>query len=379
MSSDILVIEPNDDDEYAQEAELDGLEEVPEEGPSRNWKMSIAAGVIVSLVLIGETVGGLIGLNNYENLELGTGVSTIANCDSALTVTPSAVSARINNQQEFKLDYVDIAGISDDCLNKTFTLTLYKSVGLGLGQEATLGTRMGGSPTSYVKFVLATQPSGFNGLDWKIYPTSDGLPNPPSSSGLSTCGGDNNAVENIDLPNFDWTDASNPGFGIVCPDDDFLTHFSGYIEFPGDDDGDLHGTTFTLRSTGNAELRIGNKVVISDRQTHSAANRTGTFTHRKGTSYSFDLWYFKGEGEGELSLSWNRNSDGSLSGSAGTVPSTAFSFENSISIVIPASEGVVDYTVTALEFNANNRSVRISLGSVVPTTDVDRFTLETSD
>lgn len=76
--SDILVIEPNDDDEYAEEAELDGVDQ--EEPRSRNWQMSIAAGLIVSLVLIGETVGGLIGLNNFETLELGSGSATVTNC-----------------------------------------------------------------------------------------------------------------------------------------------------------------------------------------------------------------------------------------------------------------------------------------------------------
>lgn len=375
--SDILVIEPNDDDEYAEEAELDG---VPEEEPrSRNWQMSIAAGLIVSLVLIGETVGGLIGLNNFEALELGTGSTTITNCDSALTVTPKAKTTLINGEPTFVLEYVDIAGISDECINKTFKLELYKSVGLGAGQAANIGTRVSGTPTSYVKFMLATQPSGFNGLDWKIYPTSAGLPNPLSTSGLSTCGGDNNFTDDVNFNNFDWTDPLSPGFGIVCPDDNFLVRLSGYITFPGVEDGDMHSTAFSLRSTGNAELRVGNRSVISDRGSHNASSYSGSFTHRKGTSYSFDLWYFKGVGAGELKLSWNRASDGSATGSTSVIPNSAYSFGNTVSIVIPGSEGVVNYTVEALALATNNRSVRIRLNSQIPTTDVDRFTLETSE
>jgi len=375
--SEILVIEPNDDDEYAQEAEFDGVEQ--EEPRSRNWQMSIAAGLIVSLVLIGETVGGLIGLNNFESLELGAGSTTLTNCDSNLTLTPKAKSANIDGEPKFLLEYVDIEGISDDCLNKTFELELFKSAGLGTGQAATIGTRMNGSPTSYVKFVLATQPTGFNGLDWKIYPTNAGLPSPLSTTGLSTCGGDNNFLDEVNLSNFDWTDPSGPGFGIVCPDDGFLTRISGYIKFPGVDDGSLHSTSISLSSTGNSELIIGSKTVISDRSTHAASARSGSFSHRKGTTYSFDLWHFKGAGSSELKLSWNRASDGSATASNSTVPNSAFSFGNSVQIVVPTSEGTVNYTVTLLASATNNRSVRVTLGSQVLTDNVDRFTIETSD
>ena len=376
--SDILVIEPNDDDEYAEEAELDGAEEVAEK-PSKNYLMGITAGLIVSLVLIGETVGGLIGLNNYENLEFGQGVTAVAACDSQLSITPNAEPGAIGGEAGFQLESIDISNISDNCLNRTFTLSMYKSVGLGTAQGATIGTRTGGTPTNYIKFVLATQAADFNGLDWKIYPTSAGLPNPPSSSGLSTCGGDNNAIDNINIPTFDWTNNSNPGFGIVCPDDNFLTHYSGFIEFPGTDTGSLFDTTFTLRSTGNAELRIGNQLVISDRQTHSASNKTGSFSHRKGTSYSFDLWFFKGSGSGELKLSWNRGTDGEITLPAVPVPNSAFAFENTVQVIIPSGELPVNYTIIPLELMANNRSVRITLASGISTLDVDRFTIETSD
>jgi len=378
VSTDILVIDPNDDDEYAEEAALDGVAEL-EEPPSRNWQLSIAAGLIVSLVLIGETVGGLIGLNNFENLEFGQGIATVTNCDSNLTLMPRAETRAINGEANFVLETIDIGGISDDCLNRTFELELYRNVGLGTSEASTIGTRMGGSPTSYIRFVLATQPTGFNGLDWKIYPTSAGLPSPPASTGLSTCGGDNNAIDNVNIPTFDWTSNANPGFGIVCPDDNFLTRFSGFIQFPGTDDGNLHGTTFTLRSTGNAELKIGTQTVVSDRQSHSPQNRTGSFTHRKGTTYSFELWYFKGDGAGELQLSWNRASDGALAGSSSLVPTSAFSFGNTVAIVIPSSEGVVNYTIVPVELAQNNRSVRITLGSQVLTSNVDKFTIETSD
>lgn len=376
--SDILVIEPNDDDEYAQEAELDGLEEVPEE-PSKNWLMGIAAGLIVSLVLIGETVGGLIGLNNFENLEFGQGVTALTNCDSQLNVIPNAEPGALGGDTQFQLESVDITGISDECLNKTFTLSMYKSVGLGAGQGATIGTRKGGTPTNYIKFVLATQSSDFNGLDWKIYPTSNGLPNPASATGLSTCGGDSNAIDQIEIPTFDWTNNANPGFGIVCPDNNFLTHFSGFIEFPGTDDGSLHDTTFTLKSTGNAELRIGGKAVISDRQSHAVSSKSGSFTHRKGTSYSFDLWYFKGTELGELRLSWNRAGNGEISLPAAAVPPSAFSFDNTVLITIPGSELPVNYSISAVELLPNNRSVRITLASAISVDNVDRFTIETSD
>jgi hypothetical protein len=381
--SDILVIEPNDDDEYAEDAEFDGVE--ADEEPSKNWLLSIAASVIVSLVLIGETVGGLIGLNDYKPLEFGVGTSSVTACDAALDVVP--VSGVISSETEVvqTLQSIDISKISDECLNKTFTIEMYKSTGPLTGSPVNIATRMGGTPTSYIRFVLATQPSGFTGLDWRIYPSSDGLPNPPSSTGLTTCGDndagtpDVNAIDNVNIPTFDWFDRSNPGFGIVCPNDNFLTHISGFITVPGTDDGDLTSVNFGLESNGNSELRIGGRTVISDRSTHATSTKFGSTLLRKGQTYSIDLWYFKGTGSGSLALSWNRNaSTGEILASPVVVPSSAFTFQSTVGIVIPSSEGVTDYSVSAVSLSTNNRSVRINIASRVLAGDVNRFTLETS-
>jgi len=375
--SDILVIEPNDDDEYAEDAEFDGIE--ADEEPSKNWLLSIAASVIVSLVLIGETVGGLIGLNSYEPLEYGTGVSSTTACDAALDVLPVSGVQSSETEVVQTLSHIDISGISDECLNKTFTIAMYKSTGPLTGSPVNIGTRMGGTPTSYIRFVLATQPTGFTGLDWKIYPTSGGLPNPSSATGLSTCGGDSNAIDNVNVPTFDWFDLTNPGYGIVCPDDNFLTHMTGFLTIPGTDDGDLTSVSFGLESNGNAELLIGGRTVISDRTSHATSTKNGSILLRKGQTYSIDVWYFKGTGSGSLVLSWNRNSStGAILASPVVVPSSAFTFQSTVGIVIPSSEGVTDYTVTALGLSTNNRSVRINIASRVLAGDANRFTLETS-
>ncbi|MFM8842514.1 MAG: PA14 domain-containing protein [Actinomycetota bacterium] len=375
--SDILVIEPNDDDEYAEDAEFDGIE--ADEEPSKNWLLSIAASVIVSLVLIGETVGGLIGLNSYEPLEYGTGVSSTTACDTALDVLPVSGVQSSETEVVQTLSHIDISGISDECLNKTFTIEMYKSTGPLTGSPVNIGTRMGGTPTSYIRFVLATQPTGFTGLDWKIYPTSGGLPNPSSATGLNTCGGDSNAIDNVNVPTFDWFDLTNPGYGIVCPDDNFLTHMTGFLTIPGTDDGDLTSVSFGLESNGNAELLIGGRTVISDRTSHATSTKNGSILLRKGQTYSIDVWYFKGTGSGSLILSWNRNSStGAILASPVVVPSSAFTFQSTVGIVIPSSEGVTDYTVTALGLSTNNRSVRINIASRVLAGDANRFTLETS-
>jgi hypothetical protein len=238
---------------------------------------------------------------------------------------------------------------------------------------------MGGTPTSYIRFVLATQPTGFTGLDWKTYPTSGGLPNPSSATGLSTCGGDSNAIDNVNVPTFDWFDLTNPGYGIVCPDDNFLTHMTGFLTIPGTDDGDLTSVSFGLESNGNAELLIGGRTVISDRTSHATSTKNGSILLRKGQTYSIDVWYFKGTGSGSLILSWNRNSStGAILASPVVVPSSAFTFQSTVGIVIPSSEGVTDYTVTALGLSTNNRSVRINIASRVLAGDANRFTLETS-
>ncbi len=374
--SDILVIGPNDDDEYAQEAELDGLEGV-EESPSKNWLMGIVAGVIVSLVLIGETVGGLIGLNNFENIEFGQGVTVAAACDPELVITPNADPISTNDSAEFNLTSIDIGGISDACLGKTFTLSMYKSVGLGAGQTANIGTRKGGTPTHQVKFALIAQNSDFNGLDWRIYPSEAGLPDPTSASGLSTCGGDNNAIDNVNFTSFNWNEVSfPPGCPINLSTntlDNALTHLTGFIQFPGTDDGSRSNMNFSLTSTGNAELKVGGQIVISDRETHSASSRSGAFSYRKGTSYSFDLWYFKSNGAGELKLTW----DGPTAD--GVIPTTYFSSQNTVLATISSGELPVNYQVNMKELLSNNRSVRITLATGISTLNVDRFTIETSD
>ena len=392
MSSDILVIDPNDDDEYAEEAALDGIEQV-EEPPTRNWQLSIAAGLIVSLVLIGETVGGLIGLNNYENLEFGQGISTLTNCDSALTVKPFAKIEGGGNDLDFKLDAVEISGISDECLNKTFTLKLYSS---NIGTPANFATRLGdtNNPVNYLKFTLATkQPenlfgSDVNDPDWRIFPkvtaggttqiASNGLPDPLTSTGLEACLGDGSTSPNVNFSTADlsWTGSYST---IVCPTDNYLSHIYGYISFPGTDDGSLHYTTFTLSSTGNTLLTIGGRNVINDRSSHAIAARNGTFLHRKGSTYSFELWHYKGTGNGELKLSWDRDSGGAIS-SPTIIPTSAYSFDNTVEIVIPSSEGVTNYSVVSLQVDNNNRAVRVNFSAPkISTSFVNRFTLETSD
>ena len=392
MSSDILVIDPNDDDEYAEEAALDGVEEA-QESPSRNWQLSIAAGLIVSLVLIGETVGGLIGLNNYENFELGSGIATLTNCDSQLTVKPAAKVEGSGSELDFKLDSVEISGISDECLNKTFTLSLYSSA---FGTPANFATRLGdtNNPVNYLKFTLATIPpvdlfgSDVNDPDWRIFPkekdngdiqiASDSLPNPLTSTGLTACLGDGSTTPNINFSTADliWRGTYST---IICPTDNYLVHIYGFISFPGTDNGSLHSTNFSLSTSGRTQLNVGGRTVISDQSAHAIGTRTGSFLHRKGSTYSFDLWYYKGTGDGELKLSWNRDSSGNIT-SATVVPASALSYDNTVGIVIPSSEGVTNYQVVQVSSDSNNRSVRVNfISSKISTSQVNRFTLETSD
>ena len=390
--SEILVIDPNEDDQYAEEAALDGIEDA-QEPESRNWLMGIAAGLIVSLVLIGETVGGLIGLNNYETFELGFGTSTIVNCDREITVKPISEFDTATTT-EFRLSAVEISGIHDDCFNKTFTLSLYSSP---FGDKANFVTRNSVS-VNYLRFVLATlQPEGtFNDLNWRVYPREIGeaptatiqtplnsktLPDPLSTSGLTACLGEGTYTLDIDFDSADlnWS-AGTPYANVVCPrSGDYLMHMSGYIKFPGDDDGKLHSTTMGLSSTGNVQLSIGNKSVISDRTTHGIQSKSGSVLHRKGAVYPFELWYYKGSTNGALILTWNRGSDGELSAQT-LVPNSAFtSSAPEIGIVIPSSEKPNNYTATGT-LSSNNNFVRINLGLPrITTADVSRFTLETSD
>lgn len=400
--SDILVIEPNDDDEYAEEAELDGVEEVEEE-QSKNWLMGIAAGLIVSLVLIGETVGGLIGLNNYENIEFGVGTATLTNCDSELTVRPIAGTEASGDELGFKLSAVEISGISDECLNKTFTLSLYSS---NIGTPANF-VQIGdaSSPTSanYVRFTLATQriPDPFAPLDtdnpaWLVYPKfkssnpsiqqlfSSELPEPLSDTGLESCLPAFTGIEDIDFDSDDlsWTAPEYASAERECGPNEYLKKIVGYIEFPGTDNGTLFTTNFSLRSTGNAILKIGNRTVISDTSSHSVMDKTGSFVHRRGSTYFFELWYYKGIGSAELRLRWNRNDckPDTTSGGFCVVPSSALTESNQVGYVIPTSEGAVNYTVTEVSNEENSRAVRINLGTPrISSAEVSRFTLKTSD
>ena len=77
---DILKLDPNEEDEYAEDAEIEAEIEEEEAGlapPSKvetfaqkkTFKAIIAAATIYTLVLVGETIGAFVTLNNAENLE----------------------------------------------------------------------------------------------------------------------------------------------------------------------------------------------------------------------------------------------------------------------------------------------------------------------
>ena len=372
---DILNLDPNDDDEYAEDAEIEAEleeEELGIEAPKKpsiadrkSFKIGIAAAFIYTLVLIGDTVGALITLNGATPLEFGQGQVVTVPCDqNGITVSAQSSMDSTTVPYSFDLRSIKLSNISDDCINKEFKLTIYDHNGnkVNLGYKNISGASH--ENADFAKFIITRSASDSDGIDWRVFPATE-LPNPPTESGLTMCGGEYDLSDTID---YDWgTSIPKPG----CPANNYLVHWRGYVLTSDSDDGQNHDVNFTINSRGGTLLQINNQTVITDRTSHGLSDVTGSFTLRYGKAYPLDLWMFKSTGPGHISLSWSRNG-------GEVVPSSAFQYDSSIGIQIAPTEGSTDYSTIISTWLPDQRSFSINFLRKMSTDNVFKFALESS-
>lgn len=375
---DILKLDPNEEDEYAEDAEIEAEIEEEEAGlapPSKiesfaqkkTFKAVIAAATIYTLVLVGETIGAFVTLNNAENLEFGRGVLTAVSCDDdGIRVTALARTESPTADITFKLGSLRLSEIADSCINKTFKIGLYNGSNdaVNMGFNQIVASPSSRQDAKFVKITIRRTPTAFtDGIDWRVFPASS-LPNPVSEAGLTLCGGDFDLSETIDY-NFGTT-VPKPG----CPVDNYLTHWRGFITVPGTDDGLERDVQFSLTTTGETILQINNQNIINGRGATQERTLTGTIPLLRGAAYPINLWVFKSTGVGKTTLDWNVPGDS-------IVPASAFQYESALGVIVSKTEGTTDYTATSTSFASNAINFTVTFPRSIPADEARKFVLET--
>ena len=350
---------------------------------NRNWMVSLSLATILALIVIGDTIGGLVNVNNRTHIEFGQGVTLAIPCDQdGITVKPVAKYLDNSGNKEFLFDSLFISGLSDQCLNKLFQIRLYNLSGPPL----TLGYRKISGQTRFdadaVKFLLSRKLVNdpfFSGLNWYTYPGATGIGSPPAPPNNNSggapilCGGDSNSSDTIE---FDWG-AESPLAG--CPTDNWLSHFQGFLNVPGTDDGNLQSVKIKFASYGNTELWIDGGRTLVDNTTRSAlTNTTTTISLRKGQSFLIDYWVYKPSGRAAAKLYWNLDSSGNQTGTDVIIPVSALFTSSQDVIEIAPTEGTTDYSIESVSSAINNRSVKISFPRAIQAGNIQFITVETS-
>ena len=353
--------------------------------PDRRWMVSLSLATILALIVIGDTVGGLVTVNNKKHIEFGQGVTFAIPCDQdGITVKPVAEYKTNGGDREFLFDSLFISNISDVCLNKLFQLKFYNLSGppLKIGYKTLSGTQY---EADAVKFLLSRKiiNDPFNvGLNWYTYPGASGLGSPPAPPNNNSpnapilCGGDNNSTETINFGDTEWgTKAPLAG----CPTDNWLAHFQGFLTVPGTDNGSLQTTKFTFESYGNSELWIDGGRTIADNSTRSTLTPTSTsISLRKGQSYLLDYWVYKPTGSAAAKLYWNLDANGDATGSDVIIPSSVLFISTQSIFEIAPTEGTTDYTIQEVSSTTNDRALKIVFGRPIPAGQLQFFSIETS-
>lgn len=374
---DILKLDPNEDDEYAEDAEIEAEIEEEEAGlapptkietfaQKKSFKAVIAAATIYTLVLVGETIGAFVTLNDAENLEFGRGVLTAVGCDdNGIRVTALARTESPTADIAFKLGSLKLSEIADSCINKTFKIGLYNGSNdaVNLGYNQIVNSPSSRQDAQFAKVIIRRTSVDADGIDWRVFPATS-LPNPVSEAGLTICGGDFDLSETINY-NFGTT-IPKPG----CPRNNYLTHWRGFVTLPGTDDGLERDVQFSLVTTGEAILQINNQTVINGRGGTQERTLTGTTSLLRGASYPIDLWVFKSTGVGKTILDWDVPGDS-------VVPASALQYDSALGVVVSASEGTTDYTATSTSFATNAINFILTFPRSIPADEARKFVLET--
>lgn len=373
---EILKLDPNEDDEYLEDAELEAeFEEIDQQqaevsrlelfSQGKPFKAIIAGVVLYTLVLIGETIGARVTLGDAENLEFGQGVLTTVGCDdNGIKVTATASTDTSTANYQFQLGSLTLSEIADSCINKTFKIALYNSSNdvVNLGYKQIVASPFSRQDAQFIKVIIKRTSVDSEGIDWRVFPASS-LPNPVSETGLTICGGSFDLSETINY-NF-GTGIPKPG----CPRNNYLTHWRGFITVPGTDDGLERDVQFSLLTTGEAILNINNQTIINGRGQTQERTLTGSFPFFRGVSYPIDLWVFKSTGVGKTILDWDIAGDS-------VVPASALQYDSSLGVAVSPAEGTTDYTTSSTSFASNAINFKVTFPRVILAEQTKKFTLE---
>lgn len=353
--------------------------------PNRSWMVSLSLATILALIVIGDTVGGLVTVNTKNRIEFGQGSLLALPCDNAVSVKPQAIYGdnSDNGKKEFLFDSLILSGISDECLNKLFQFKFYTLSG---SSPIIIGKKLispGASPPSYsadaVRFLMsrATTVTSLTdidqGLDWTLWREATSIGNPPNNPSFPTCSETSNYVQRLDLE-----------FGELladeladCLDKNVLMLFRGYLTVPGTDGSEI-SVELSTTSFGNTQIFIDGLKIMSINTTNSSASTsTASVKLRKGQSYSFDYWVLKGSGPANANLSWNLDSNGNVT-SSNLIPALAYSTAYKSMVKISPTEGATDYSVALVSSEPNNRSIKIQFASPIESSQIQFLTVETS-
>ena len=353
---------------------------------NRSWMVSLSLATILALIVIGDTIGGLVTVNNRTHIEFGQGVVLAVPCDSnGLTVKPVAEYRDNNGSNEFLFDSLFLSNISDQCLNKLFQFKFYTLSG---SSPIVIGEKLinpSNDPPRYpadvVRFLLSRTISSnpFDaGLDWTLWRTATSIGNPPNSPTFPTCGGSFNIVNNLDVSyqNSEWPYTLADCLNDAKEPNNILSHFQGFITVPGTDGSEVD-VDLTTETYGNSQLWIdGMKVLSINTENSTTKSSTITLKLRKGQSYTFDYWVLKNEKPLVAKLYWNLDTNGNP-GTTSLVPDSAFSTDYLSTIKIAPTEGTTDYSVASTSSVPNARGIKIQFVKPIPSAQIQFLTLET--
>jgi hypothetical protein len=185
------------DDDYSPYED----EEIIEGGPS-TLKRLLGVALAAVVVVTGVTIAANINLNSGIKVELGTGSTGTALCDSSLSVTPlsgfdntttptSVTNPSVGGQQIsgiFTSDAVEFSGLADACLGKDLIIRAYNSS----GSELVLTDDSSSATVSYLRIYLATPSKSFT-----ILPNSNGSTVNASIDMIDTTTTDTNSFDLI--------------------------------------------------------------------------------------------------------------------------------------------------------------------------------------
>jgi hypothetical protein len=105
----------------------------------------LAVGIVAGLASVGSIFAASVSINNDADILFSQGTTTIAACDTnGITASLGAwYDANEGESGAFKLDTIDLSGVSEDCSGQDLTLSLYEATTLLVTVTGTISGGIG--------------------------------------------------------------------------------------------------------------------------------------------------------------------------------------------------------------------------------------------